>query len=224
MCGGPSTVVGIVSTAGVRHDLCLSLRLVRLGVPVIVTLGVVSRLANDNNDVSVGTVRSSLAMPIIPVATGSNRNMNRLLHHTMRMTRGRRLPRHLSFYDNPIRATVRDVTRLVRAGTHHRGLPLHFATAGLVRNSDSFTGTLRLSRGRYSVVNRFIARVRRGLGASGRTTLTSVHCTCVRSLYTRAIRGPGRARTRLHSIGVSRCLARGFCTVPVFILVVNVMF
>lgn len=226
----PSTVVSVVSTAGVRHGLCLALRLVRLSYPVIVTLGVVSRIATGNNTISIGLLRDLLNIPIIPVDTTHGRNVNRLISRTLRITQFHRHPNHLSFYtpsnpsNNTLRHYVRNVTGLVRSRTIATRVPIHFTTAGLIRNSRLMARTLRLSHGRLSTVRRVVARVRNRTNASHLSTLTSVHFDFVNSIYKHYIIGPRRDHRRIHSIGVSHVLANHCATVPTFLIVVNLIF
>lgn len=226
----PSTLVGVVSTAGVRQGLCLALRLVRLSHPVIITLGVVSRILTGNNSISIGHLRKRLNIPIIPVSTMGNRNVSRLIRRTIRITHFSRHPKHLSFYapsnpnNNTIRHYVRNVTDLVRSRTRTSRVPIHFTTAGLIRNSRLIVSTLRLSGGRLSNVRRVVSRVRRRSNASHLSTLTSVQFSFVRKIYRTYIAGPRRDHRRLHSITVSHILANHCATVPVFLLVVTTIF
>lgn len=74
----PSMVVGIMSSSGLRHGLCLAARLVSVGIHVMVTLGVCSRLRTDNGALSCHLLDGLFNMPVIPAIYGEGLNVSRL--------------------------------------------------------------------------------------------------------------------------------------------------
>lgn len=225
LSNGPSKVVGVISTAGVRQGLCLALRLLRLGLPVILTLGVVSRIETGNKAIGIGGLDRDLNVPMVPVDTTGGRNISRLTSGVMCITGGHVLPGEVSFYSsNPMRHYVRSMTRIVRSRTQGVSIPPEFYSAGLVRNSRCFTSGLRLSGGRQRLVRRDIIRVRRSANLSHGTTLTSVQCAFVRGTISRSIIGYHRDHRRGQDIGVSGVLAKGCATLPIFFNMVFLMF
>lgn len=230
---GPAKVVGVMSTSGVREGLCLAVRLVRLKVPVILTLGVVSRMETGKNSIQVGRLRRVLKVPIMPVSTTGGRKVSRLVSRTIRITECERTPKEVSFYAsgrspgspmNTLREYVRTTIRLVRPCTGGTKLPMHFTTAGVMRGSSLVRGHLTLPRNRGGILSKLMRIVRGSNNLSHRTTLTGVHFGFVRGLYRGAIMGPTRDHRRGQDITVSHVLAKGCATVPYFIKVVTVMF
>lgn len=74
----PSVVVGIISSSGLRHGLCLAARLVSVGIHVIVTLGVCSRLRTDKGALSCIGLDRLFKIPVLPAIDHDKGNVRRL--------------------------------------------------------------------------------------------------------------------------------------------------
>lgn len=120
---GPSVVIGILSTSGLRHGLCLTTRLIRLNQPVIVTLGVVSVTSHVNVGVSFGGLKRRLNTIIIPLINDGGVNAGRLLSTVSNARAGSLIGTGISC--NPsIRPTVTGLASTVR-GVNVVGCPIH---------------------------------------------------------------------------------------------------
>lgn len=85
----PSMVVGITSSSGLRHGFCLAARLVSVGIHVIVTLGVCSRLRDDNGGLSCVGLDRLVKIPVVPAIYQQNRNVSRLFRIVVNVCRNK---------------------------------------------------------------------------------------------------------------------------------------
>lgn len=115
----PSTVLGVVSNAGLREGLCLAARLARLNVPIIITVGVVSLIGGGNSSVGVSRLSERLNYGIIRVSTLGNANVVRTTRTTVGTTNSAgAIP--VRDFGNIIRRTVTRVRRTTIRGVPRR--------------------------------------------------------------------------------------------------------
>ncbi len=217
--GAPSIIVGILSTSGLRHGLCLAARLVSVRVHVITTLGVFSRARHHNSAVRYSRLDSLFNIPVIPAMFAANHNISSLLHRIVRLCRDtrNRSTRCERVRVGRNRRLRRNVARVRRRLGGRRRLHLrcsaHCLTVGLLRCSGStrtiITGLTRTGRvlTRHS---RTTGHIGRRLNVSSRATVVSTGCNFVHNtLRTTGCTGNSRGGTCGDAHVLSGVLAGG---------------
>ncbi len=118
---GPSIVVGVISTAGLDHDLFFAARLLRLNVPVIITLGGDSVGHGGRAGVSISILSTGLNYPIMRATTTSTSNLDLIIGATVRRMNGTPAPACE-------RTPIGPLSQTTMATTSHR----HFTFIGRV--------------------------------------------------------------------------------------------
>ncbi len=211
----PSIIIGIISTSGLREGLCLAARLVSVGLEIMVTLGVCSRLRTGNSELSVGRLKCVLNVPVIPAIDHDKRKVGRLFSAIIRVCRGDspRLSHRVRVgRKTRLRRAVSHVGLLLRGGASLEcGCSAHCLTVGCVRGSERVRTIIRDLPGESRVVTTHFRRrgeVSNLVGSNLRSTLISTGCTFIQNTLTRACRpcGNGGGHRALAS-GVSSIIA-----------------
>lgn len=194
---GPSTVLGVISNAGLREGLCLAARTLRLNIPIIITVGVVSIIGGGKDGVGVSELSRRLNYGIIRVSTLGNANIGRTTRTIVTTTRS-----NADIVGRGFGRGIRTCLGRVRTGlsiTRGRG---EFCTVGLFRHS---SGVNRVSSG-LPGISSVIGGTRTRFSSSDRDVVAGRHCRCVTSVVSSYCMG-GLGNGLSASSGVSEVMA-----------------
>ena len=150
----PSGIINIVDASNFERNLCLTMQLMELGIPMVLALNMMDEVRENGGTVRVNELENILGIPVIPISAVKNEGIDELVNHAIHVARFKEPPGRIDFCrgsrdeKDPIGAVhrcIHAVAHMIEPEAENAGLPVRFAATKLIEKDDIIEKELELS-------------------------------------------------------------------------------
>lgn len=130
----PSGIINIVDASNLERNLCLTMQLMELGIPMVLALNMMDEVRENGGSIRVNELEQILGIPVIPISAVKNEGIDELVSHALHVARFMEKPGRIDFCTDSVdkKDPVGAVHRCIHAVVHmiepeakQSGLPLY---------------------------------------------------------------------------------------------------
>ncbi len=93
----PSGIINIVDASNLERNLCLTMQLMELGIPMVLALNMMDEVRENGGSVRVNELEEILGIPVIPISAVKNEGVDELINHAIHEARFQEVPGRIDF-------------------------------------------------------------------------------------------------------------------------------
>lgn len=229
----PTGIINIVDASNLERNLCLTMQLMELGIPMVLALNMMDEVRANGGSARVNELEEILGIPVVPISAAKNEGIDELISHAMHVAEFQEPPGRIDFCpdskqeEDPIGA----VHRCIHAAVHMlepeakaAGLPVRFAATKMIENDYLIEKEMRLSDEKKQAFQQIIAVMEKETGLDREAAIANMRFTFIENLCKKTLVRPHESKEHHRSMMIDRVLTGKYTAIPCFIGIMALVF
>ena len=228
----PDAVIDIIDATNIERNLYLTLQLMELDRPMVIALNMMDEVTANGSTIDVNLLERELGVPVVPISAAKNEGIGELVEHAMHIARYSERPGRIDFCssaaDSPdggaLHRCIHGIANLIEDHAKAAAIPLRFAATKLVEGDALVIKALNLDQNELDAIEHIISQMEEESGSDRLCALADMRFTFIEDVCATCVVKPHESREHKRSVAIDRVLTGRFTAIPMFILIMGLVF
>ena len=228
----PDAVIDIIDATNIERNLYLTLQLMELDRPMVIALNMMDEVTANGGTIDVNLLERELGVPVVPISAAKNEGIGELVEHAMHIARYGERPGRIDFCssaaDSPdggaLHRCIHGIANLIEDHAKAAAIPLRFAATKLVEGDALVIKALNLDQNELDAIEHIISQMEEESGSDRLCALADMRFTFIEDVCATCVVKPHESREHKRSVAIDRLLTGRFTAIPMFILIMGLVF
>ena len=225
----PRAVINIVDATNIERNLYLTAQLLEMEVPMVVALNMMDELSGNGGTINVNAMEALLGVPVVPISAAKNEGVDELVDHAIHIARYQERPARQDFcgeddHCGALHRCLHAIIHLIQDHAERAGLPLRFAASKVVEGDPLIMERLDLDQNEREMLEHIIVQMEAERGLDRSAAMADMRFSFIRRVCDAAVVKPKTSKEHLRSQKMDRLLVGKYTAIPLFVLVMGLIF
>jgi len=229
----PSGIINIVDASNLERNLCLTMQLMELGIPMVLALNMMDEVRENGGSIRVNELEQILGIPVIPISAVKNEGIDELVSHALHVARFMEKPGRIDFCTDSVdkKDPVGAVHRCIHAVVHmiepeakQSGLPLRFAATKLIENDVPIEKLLNLTDDKKQAFEHIVSVMEDETELDREAAISNMRFSFIEKMCQKTVVRPHESKEHKRSMKIDRLLTGRYTAIPCFIAIMALIF
>ena len=229
----PSGIINIVDASNLERNLCLTMQLMELGIPMVLALNMMDEVRENGGSIRVNELEQILGIPVIPISAVKNEGIDELVSHALHVARFMEKPGRIDFCTDsvdkkdPVGAghrCIHAVVHMIEPEAKQSGLPLRFAATKLIENDVPIEKLLNLTDDKKQAFEHIVSVMEDETGLDREAAISNMRFSFIEKMCQKTVVRPHESKEHKRSMKIDRLLTGRYTAIPCFIAIMALIF
>ncbi|MCD8266677.1 MAG: ferrous iron transport protein B [Prevotellaceae bacterium] len=225
----PDGIINIVDATSVERSLYLTLQLMELDVPMVLCLNMMDEVENNRGVVRVNELEQLLGIPVIPISALKGQGVDEVVEHAIHVAKYRETPIRQDFCSpedqgGSVHRALHAIMHLTEDHCQREGISPRFTASKLAEGDPLVREQLKLSQNELESLELILRDMEEERGLDRQAAIASMRFSYIRRVAKRAVVHPDESKEFLRSKLIDRVLTGRWTALPMFILIMGLVF
>lgn len=225
----PKAIIDIVDATNIERNLYLTLQLLEMDTPMVVALNMMDELRGNGGTVDINAMEALLGVPVVPISASRNEGVDELVRHAVHIAKYQEKPLRQDFcspenHGGAVHRALHAVCHLIEDHAERAGLPVRFAASKLIEGDQLIAGQLELDQNEQEMVEHIILQMEKERGLDHSAAIADMRFEYIQKVSDSCVIRPHESREHLRSQKIDSILTGKFTAIPMFILIMGLVF
>ena len=220
----PDAIINVIDATNIERSLYLSLQLIELNVPMVIALNMMDELTNSGGSIDIKAMEEQLAIPVVPISANTGEGVGELIKRAIDVGSNKILPKRLDFCSGPVHTAIHAIAHLIENKARRQGLPLRFTSTKLIEGDKEFEHELQLSNNERDIIGHFVEEMEMSLKTDKEAALADMRYAYIEELCAHTVQKPQHTEAQKRSVKIDYYLTHKYYSIPMFILIMGMVF
>ena len=220
----PDAIINVIDATNIERSLYLSLQLIELNIPMVIALNMMDELTGSGGSIDIKAMEDSLTVPVVPITANSGEGVGELLRRAVEVAQNQQLPQRLDFCSGPVHTAIHSIAHLIETKARRQNLPLRFTATKLIEGDSDFAKALQLSENECDIIGHFVTEMEQNLKTDKEAALADMRYAYIEDLCAQTVQKPKHTEAQLRSVKIDHYLTHKFYAIPIFVLIMGLVF
>ena len=227
--GHPKAIINIVDATNIERNLYLTMQLLEMNIPMVVALNMMDELRGNGGTVDVNAMEAMLGVPVVPISAAKNEGVDELIRHAIHVAKYREKPVRQDFcgvedHGGAVHRALHAVSHLIEDHAKRAELPVRFSASKLIVGDPLLQEQLDLDQNESEMLEHLVVQMEKERGMDRAAAIADMRFAFIRKVCDASVIKPRESRERVRSEKIDRVLTGRFSAIPLFILIMGVVF
>lgn len=220
----PDAIINIVDATNLERNLYLTLQLMELNIPMILALNMMDEVRASGNTIHVKKLSQELGIPVIPISAAKGEGISDLLDTVIKTLKGDKTLPRLDFCKGEVHRAIHSIAHIIEDHAQAAGYPIRFAATKLVEGDEPMFKALDLDSGDIHIIDHIVEQMEQDLGTDREAALADMRYSYIEQLCAQCVVKHQETREQLRSEKIDRLLTSKYLGIPIFLLIMMLIF
>ena len=227
----PSGIINIVDASNLERNLCLTMQLMELNIPMVVALNMMDEMRVNGGSVLVNELEAFLGVPVIPISAAKGEGIEELVSHAIHVARYQEGPQVVDFcsangtkQESAVHRCIHAIMHLIEDHANKAGIPVRFAAGKLAENDKLVLDKLSLSQNEKETLEHINLQMEEESGMDRAAAIASMRFSYIKRACQQTVIRPHESRERARSRRIDKILTGKYTGIPAFIAIMGLVF
>ena len=225
----PHAIINIVDASNIERNMYLTMQLLEMQIPVVVALNMMDEVTANGGSVDVNRMEDMLGVPVVPISAARNQGVSELIRHAVHIAHYQEKPLRKDFCDEndhggAVHRCIHAIVHLIDAKAKAASLPVRFAASKVIEGDSLVIDALHLDGEEKEMLEHIIARMESERGLDRSAAMADMRFSFIQKVCRATVRKPALSKERIRSEKIDRLLTGKYTAVPMFILIMALIF
>lgn len=225
----PKAIINIVDATNIERNLYLTMQLIEMNVPMVVALNMMDELRGNGGTVDVNRMEAMLGVPVVPISAAKNEGVDELVRHAIHIAKFQEKPVRQDFcspddHNGAVHRAFHAVSHLIEDHAKRENIPFRFAAAKLLEGDKTFTSLLKLDDNEIHTLEHIITQMETERGLDHSAAMADMRFSFITKVCDECVIKPHESREHKRSSKIDNILTGKYTAIPVFILIMGIVF
>ena len=225
----PKAIINIVDATNIERNLYLTLQLLEMNTPMVVALNMMDELRGNGGTVDINAMEELLGVPVVPISASRNEGVDELVRHAVHIAKYQEKPLRQDFcspenHGGAVHRALHAVCHLIEDHAERTGLPVRFAASKLIEGDQLIAKQLELEQNETEMVEHIILQMEKERGLDHSAAIADMRFEYIQKVSDLCVIRPKESREHLRSQKIDSILTGKYTAIPMFILIMGMVF
>lgn len=221
----PDGIINIVDATNIERNLYLTLQLIEMRIPMVLALNMMDEVRNNGGTIDVSKMSRELGIPVVPISAVKNEGIDELLQAALRVAKGREYPKVYDFCPSgPVHRCIHSVCHQIEDHAERAGISTRFAATKLIEGDLSIAEKLELSQNELELTEHSILQMEEEHAMDRNAALADMRYDFIEKVCRATVIKPQESKEHIRSVQIDNVLTNRFLAIPIFIVVMFLVF
>lgn len=226
----PDCIINIIDATNIERNLYLTMQLLELNVPIVLALNMMDEVRVNGGTIFVNNLESELKVPVVPITACKNEGINELVDHAIDVAITNEKRDMIDFCQNDltkksaVHRTIHAIEHLIDDHALRADIPSFFAASKIVEGDELIIKALHLEKNEIETIDHIIKQMEDEIHMDKMAALADMRFSFIESICQKSVIKPHISKERLRSEKIDRILTGKYTAIPVFILIMALVF
>ena len=225
----PRAIINIVDATNIERNLYLTMQLLEMNIPMVVALNMMDELRGNGGTVDVNAMEEMLGVPVVPISAARNEGVDELVRHALHVAKYQERPVDQDYcgvedHGGAVHRAIHAVEHLIEDHAQRAGLPLRFSAGKLLEGDRLMQKRLELDANENEMLEHMAVQMEKERELDRSAAMADMRFAFIRKVCDRCVIKPRESREHLRSQRIDRVLTGRFTAIPLFILIMGLVF
>ena len=221
----PDGIINIVDATNIERNLYLTLQLIEMHIPMVLALNMMDEVRNNGGTINVRKMSEELGIPVVPISAVKNEGIDELLQAALRVAKGREYPKVYDFCPSgPVHRCIHSVCHQIEDHAERAGISTRFAATKLIEGDLSIAEKLELSQNELELIEHSILQMEEEHAMDRNAALADMRYDFIEKVCRATVIKPQESKEHIRSVKIDSVLTNRFLAIPIFIVVMFLVF
>ena len=225
----PKAIINIVDATNIERNMYLTMQLLEMEIPVVIALNMMDEMTGNGGSVDVNTMESMLGVPVVPISAAKRQGIDELIDHAIHIAHFREKPMRQDFCDpdtngGAVHRCLHAVIHLIEDHAVEAGLPVRFAASKVIEGDALILEQLQLDKNELEMLEHIKVQMEKERGLDSSAAMAAMRFDFIMKVCDACVVKPQKNREHLRSQKIDRLLTGKYTAIPIFVLVMGLVF
>ncbi|MBR5111163.1 MAG: ferrous iron transport protein B [Clostridia bacterium] len=225
----PKAIINIVDATNIERNLYLTMQLLEMDVPMVVALNMMDEMRSNGGTVDINRMESMLGVPVVPISAAKNQGVDELVKHAVHIAKYQEKPLRQDFCDSTdnggaVHRCLHAVGHLIEDHAADAGLPLRFTASKVIEGDEQILTGLKLDQNEKDALEHIVFQMEKERKLDRSAAMADMRFSYIQKVCAACVIKPRESREHIRSQRIDRVLTGKWTAIPMFILIMGVMF
>ncbi len=225
----PKAIINIVDATNMERNLYLTMQLLEMDVPMVVALNMMDELRGNGGTVDINRMEALLGVPVVPISASKNEGVDELVRHVVHIAKYQEKPLEQDYcsgedHGGAVHRALHAVSHLIEDHAARADLPLRFAASKLLEGDPTIAEQLELDQNEQEMLDHIVLQMEKERGLDRSAAIADMRFEYIRKVTDQCLIRPRESREHLRSQKIDSLLTGRFTAIPMFILIMGLVF
>ncbi len=225
----PKAIINIVDATNIERNLYLTMQLLEMDIPMVVALNMMDEVNANSGSIDINTLEMLLGVPVVPISAAKNQGIEELVKHAVHIAHYQEKPGRQDFcrsedHNGALHRCLHAVIHLIEAKAKASGLPVRFAASKLVEGDRLVSEKLQLTETEKETLEHIVSQMEKEYGMDRNAAIADMRFSFICRVCDETVVKPAESKEHQRSRKLDRLLTGRFTAIPMFILIMALIF
>lgn len=225
----PKGIINIVDATNIERNMYLTMQLLEMGIPVVVALNMMDEVIGNGGSIDVNAMEAMLGVPVVPISAAKNQGVDELVEHAVHIARYQEKPARQDFCDGnnrggAVHRCIHAVIHLIEEHAIAAGLPVRFAASKAIEGDDLIIARLALDDNERETLEHIALQMEKESGLDRSAAIADMRFSFIMKVCDACVTKPAESKEHIRSRKIDHILTGKYTAIPVFILIMGLVF
>ena len=225
----PKGIINIVDATNIERNLYLTMQLLEMGIPMVVALNMMDELTANGGTIDVNKMEQELGVPVVPISAAKNEGVDELIDHAIHVAKYQERPLRQDFCDEndnggAVHRCLHAVSHLIEDHAIAAHLPVRFAASKLIEGDHLIEDQLSLDQNEKEMVEHIVLQMEKERGLDKSAAIADMRYHFIHKVCKSTVHKAHESKERLRSEKLDKILTGKYTAIPIFILIMGLVF
>lgn len=220
----PDGIINIVDAMNIERNLYLTMQLIELNIPMVIALNMMDEMRSNGNTVDVNKLETELGVPVVPISAAKDEGIDELIEHALRAVENKEYPKRQDFCSGAVHRCIHAIAHLIEDHAEAVGVPPRFAATKLVEGDEPMQKRLKLTENEIELLGHSVTEMENELKTDREAALADMRYAFIEKLCAQTVVKKGESREHARSVAIDKLLTGKYTAIPVFLLIMLMIF
>ena len=225
----PRGIINIVDATNIERNLYLTMQLLEMNVPMVVALNMMDEMTGNGGSVDINAMEELLGVPVVPISAAKNQGIDELVKHAVHVAKYQERPLRQDFcgaedHGGAVHRCLHAVGHLIEDHAKAQGLPQRFAASKLIEGDARVLDQLGLDRNERELLDHIVLQMETERGLDRSAAIADMRYSFIQKVSQRCVIRPHESIEHLRSQRADKLLTGKFTAIPMFVLIMGLVF
>ena len=221
----PDAIINIVDATNIERNLYLTLQLLELHIPMVVALNMMDEVRGNGGSVKIKELSLELGVPVVPISAINGEGVDELVDVLMDTAMKKTLPSVTDFCPHgAVHRCIHAVAHLIEDHAELQGLSPRFCATKIIEGDESFTTKLGLNANELEMIEHSVIEMEKETEMDRNAALADMRYNFIEDVCKRTVKKVKESKEHKRSVQIDKILTGKYTALPVFILIMVIIF
>jgi len=216
-------IINIIDVTNIERSLYLTLQLLELKLPTIVTLNMMDEFLNNNGKINIPELSKELGVPIIPISAKKNTGINTLKNSIINLAPNKFIP--LKHYTNPhLHQCINEICNILIRHAPNLNISPIFYSIKFIEGDFSAKKLLNLTKTEINSINHSIYKLEQKINCNKLILIAESKYKLIENICNKTVVIHAETKEHKKSTQLDKLLTNKYLALPIFFSTMFIIF